>query len=402
MSPDSKIIILTGAPSKKSLDWSEIELSAPILEAFKTQPTSRASSAEGQTTSSRPTWRSIPLEQKHVPTGLTQTAQPPVIGVHGPNPDTGHEGSSGFLDLQSLSSQGDDEGNELTQFLEQSFALHEDVASSQPQLEDGAGSQNSAAVTESMTISESSVVVSPPVPPLKTDAQIGQITALKDIPSISQIISLRPQKIMRSLVVAVLSIPPIRPCKNRWGRYSRPADRLELTVADETRSGFGVNLWLPPVAAEISAGHENHGESGITAPAWPSSFNQEARALRLRDIAMLRNVALTEYQGKVYANSREGLTKIEVLFRFSEGSHEESSRERGRYRLKDLRRANRKGEPDHLLEKTCRIWDWLVDFVGVAIEVGSASAMGKRKGNEEEWDTRRPKRLHIDMPPDTQ
>ena len=404
----TKMIILTGIPSWKSLRWTESELCAPLQEAFKSQHTVDYSSEEAKTSNTLPAWRVLSLKPEHIPTGLTQENQ--AFSCHCPRLEMPQKPSLSFLDLQSLTSQGSGTNtaseDELPQFLEQSFALHEGITGSQPQqIRDRSSQQASSTATESFTTTNSSTStsqMSAPSPRLEFD--VGKITALGNIPTASHIVSLRPHKMMRSLIVTVLSIPPMRPCKNRWGRYSRPADRLELIVADDTRSGFGVTLWLPPDVIHQTSNDNVQSDHETAVSAWPSSFNRNARSLRLRDVILLRNVALTEYRGKVYANSREGSTKIELLFRHGEdrSDRKKLAREGGLYCLRDLERAHRRGGADHVLEKTSRVWNWLVDFVGVAVDSGLFSTSEKRMRNmvgENKWNEKRRK---VDLPPDTQ
>jgi hypothetical protein len=136
-----------------------------------------------------------------------------------------------------------------------------------------------------------------------------------------------PQTLTVNLVVTLLRIAPARTIHpKRWPHT--PVDLVELTVADDTRAGLGVNLWLPrersgeddPVADANAAMNDVAArQTGFKArrlcPA-ESLLVAAARDLRLRDVVLFRNVALNAYRGQVYAQSlRRGVTKVELLYR---------------------------------------------------------------------------------------
>ena len=404
MSPSPKVIILTGAPSARSLKWNEAHLNAPLRAPFDEYSAAPSWHEKSEKTPERPVWRVLPLKAKHIPTGLTQETPLSVVGVQGPRDIKAKYRLTEFLDLQSLSSQEENEVR-LSQFLERSFALHKEAPSSQLQHLSDHGSQSTITTTgESFTISGGPASQ----PLLKTapeDALKHQLIALKDVPSASVIVSLRPQKLMRSLIVVVLSVPPTRPCKNCWGHYSRPADRLELTVADETRSGFGVTLWLPPVCEPAGNGDGEQQGREMNTSVWSHTFCYAARGLELRDIILLQDVTLTEYRGKVYANSREGFSRIELLFRQAEDGKRKapSVPQRGRYRLKDLEKTKTIESSDYMVRKASRVWNWLISFVGLSLDMEVSSTTKKRRIGEHDSDDDRARRRRREaqLPPDT-
>ena len=405
MSTSPKVIILTGAPSARSLKWTEAHLNAPVQAAFDDSSTETSRDETKEKRPDRPAWRMLPLKAKHIPTGLTQETPLSVVGAEGPRAIKTKYGLTEFLDLQSLSSQNKSGEEQLSQFLEHSFALHKETPSSQPQHLPEQGSQLTSTTTGGSFKTPTGSASQPNLRTIPEDALKDQLIALKDVPSASAIVSLRPQKLMRSLIVAVLSVPPTRPCKNCWGHYSRPADRLELTVADETRSGFGVTLWLPPVSEPEGGGDGEQPEREMNTSVWSHTFCNTARGLKLRDIILLQDVTLTEYRDKVYANSREGFTRIELLFRQAEDGQENihSVPPRARYRLKDLEKAKDTKRSDYMVRKALRVWNWLVSFVGLSSDMKGSSATKKRRIGEykEDDDQARRKRRESQLPPDT-
>lgn len=66
-----RVIFLTGAPLSRSLGWTEEELCAPLKRGF-IERIHLDSSAISLTDDKVPSWRSLPLEKPHLPTGLTQ------------------------------------------------------------------------------------------------------------------------------------------------------------------------------------------------------------------------------------------------------------------------------------------------------------------------------------------
>ncbi|KAI4141126.1 MAG: hypothetical protein LQ340_007719 [Diploschistes diacapsis] len=352
MSRHLRVIILTGAPSARSLSWTEAQLCAPLQEVFDGPDGKLSSLKVTDQTHDLAAWRVLPLEKRRISTSPTLDVQASIVGTMGPRFRAADHDSPRFLDLQSLSSQDGGLDDKFTQFLEQSFALHEH-GSSLSRFSISEGSQEaSVATTESFTTTSQTSSQPSMLPPI-IDPSVGHITPLERIPSAAHIVSIRPQKMMRSLIVSILSISPLRPCRNTWGRYSQPADRLELIVADETRSGFGVNLWLPPIEERLSSSKDLQGKQRTLSSPWSSKLRETACSLMLRDIVLLRDVALTEFRGKVYANSREGSTRIELLFRASQGLGNRRVRS-GRYGVSHLKRAQYGGHEEPVLAKTNR------------------------------------------------
>ncbi|MCJ1328775.1 hypothetical protein MMC10_005452 [Thelotrema lepadinum] len=405
MSVNPKVMILTGAPSARSLKWTEAHLNAPLQPAFGNHFITPSSDENTVDRTERPAWRVLPLKAKHVPTGLTQDTPPSIVGAEGPKHAKVNYGLTEFLDIQSLLSQSES-GEQLTQFLEHSFAVHKENSSSQPQCLSDRGSQPTSVATDETFTTWTGPASQPALKVAPGDALRDQLIALRNVPSASTIVSLRPQKIMRSLIVTVLSVPPARPCKNCWGGNSRPSDRLELTVADETRSGFGVTLWLPPAIEPTRPRDGERQDPDITTSVWSRTFCKAARGLRLRDIILLQDITLTEYRGKVYANSREGFTRIELLFRQVEDGSVQTglASSNGKYRLRDLERAKDRGQSDYVMQKSLRVWNWLVSFVGLSMDTKISSAAKKRRIGDDRTNDQGAgqKKRRAELPPDTQ
>ena len=115
-----------------------------------------------------------------------------------------------------------------------------------------------------------------------------------------------------NLIVGVLSVSAPKAIKVRRGVQT--IDLVEVTVGDDTRSGFLINLWLP------------RGEQGRERTTGPT-LRDHALQLRPRDVIVAARVALNSYQGTVLGQSlRKGLTSIDVLHRSSASSSHAGAR----------------------------------------------------------------------------
>ena len=101
----------------------------------------------------------------------------------------------------------------------------------------------------------------------------------------------------------------------------------------------------------------------------------------MRDVVLMRNVALTSFRGRVYGQSlRRGMTRVELVYRFG-GQGEEA--ERGV--LAGMGRELDGEGGGVVLEKVRRVREWVLGFVGGG---------DRRKGGKGE--------KGVQLPPDTQ
>ncbi|KAJ6029453.1 hypothetical protein N7499_000601 [Penicillium canescens] len=152
-----------------------------------------------------------------------------------------------------------------------------------------------------------------------------------------------------NLIVAVLAAPPRRVVTRQW---KTKLDIVELVVADETKTGFGVNFWIKPEKPHLSTAVKQ---------GWPGHW-------QAFDPAILSYC--------VYGQSlRRGMTTVELLHRqavdvtdavgFYESIH-----------------SNIQNAP---LRKTRRVREWMLQFLTDA--AGGGSGMLETRGR---------------LPPDTQ
>ena len=309
-----RVIFLTGAPLRSSLGWTEEELCAPLQPGF-IERLPGSFSGISATDDKVPSWRSLPLEKLHLPTGLTQISR----GEHQQFDEYGYSNDeTSFLSAAELSfnstepheypsehsqvSNSDKEGV-FTQYYEHSFALHENIPSSQI-----VGAES--LVDDSFTTDpeDSSITSSqPPHHPeshqlTRSKLTSSHLTDLKDLPNATHLHSITPQTMTVNLVLGILSIPHPRTIKTRKG--GQLIDLVEILVGDDTKSGFGINIWLP-------SSHSTHHHQDDT-----SLLRTQTSHLRPQDVILAKTIALSSFRGKVYGQSlRRGMTTLDLLYR---------------------------------------------------------------------------------------
>ena len=361
MSPGT--LLFAGAPQSSSLDWEQPGLLENFSESFirfaHLDAQQNVSAASPSASSPHPAWRSLPLERRHLATGLSQN--------HGWQKE--YQGASffttsdinSFLSSQSPISPGDSHASSqsaqevLSQFYEQSYAIHEDIASSQLRTSGTSGSFYS----DTSFISETSLDSHSFGQRIEIP-NAGYVSDLKDIPNAAHLNSIQPQTMTVNLIVGIISLLPPRAIKTRRGA---DVELVEVLVGDETKSGFGVNFWL-------SAGQGLEGD-----------MRSVLAGLRVQDVVLMRNVALSSFKGKVYGQSlRREMTKCVLLYR----NRIDRLDVGGCYSAADLEWSD--GNPQ--VEKTRRVRGWGLRFVGVG--VGHRVGKGRYEAVKEV------------LPPDTQ
>ncbi len=163
----------------------------------------------------------------------------------------------------------------------------------------------------------------------------GHLSNLKDVPNASYLDSIQPQTMTVNLIVGIISIPPPRAIRTRRGAN---VELIEVLVGDETKSGFGINFWLP------------------SAQTIGSELKDILGKLRPQDVVLMRNVALSSFQGKVHGQSlRKEVTKVHLLYR----NRIDKSDLGGCYNSADLAVGG-----TAQAAKTRRVREWVLRFVG--------------------------------------
>lgn len=332
----SRVIILTGAPECGALDWSTDGLFSDFLENIAQFTGINASNElplPVLPVSDHAAWRSLSLDKGGL---LTRAPQAHALGLnHGPD-DSAFELSPEFLTTHTLSfvSDGDDgEHNPiLSQLYEHSMAAHDELSSSQLL------SQSTGQVTSFLSDTTSSFLGgdgdqggSIKGPLLFRGCEI--LTNLKNFPSAAHLLRIHPQTMTFNLIVGIISISQPRAVKTRWGATKY---LVEVLVGDETKAGFAITYWLP---------YDSVDESPLA-------------GLRPQDVVLVQNVALNVFNSKVYGSSlRKNLTKVHLLSRMKLDPQDTG----GYYSTSDLSFPS-SAQPQ--LEKTRRVRDWVLNFVG--------------------------------------
>ncbi len=382
---DSRIIFLTGAPLSASLDWKEAALCAPLQPCFSQSHDGSHAVVSGE--DAKPAWRSLSLEQNHLPTGLTQASK----GGEELNP--GEEEASFFstAELSFDSSTPDDDHSQasqislysendlLSQFYDHSFAIHEEIPSSQI-----IDPKSSVCTSFSTDYEDSSLSSSSLLPGGTTNIasgeklpqagpSFGRVTDLKDVPNAAYIRSIEPQTMTVNLVVGIITIPQPRIIITRKDR--RRIELIEMLVGDDTKGGFGINIWLHL---------HRFGVSG-------DDLGSRMAQLRPQDIVLLKNVALTSFRGKVYGQSlRKDTTTLDLLYR---NTLEVDDRQ-GIYSAQDL---EARDVEDICAAKVAKVKQWVMSFVGGGAASRQHTMQSGFKGCQGVSE-----RQLIALPPDTQ
>lgn len=348
-----RVVFLTGAPLPSSLQWTDEELCAPLqpgfLERNPVESTERSSTKD-----KAPSWRFLPLSKPHLPTGLTQLSRE----NHPANAYDYINEESSFLTTTELSSfsgdpndypnersQGSDSDKEdvFTQYYEHSFAVHENIPSSQLV---GAESFDESFTTEPESFSASSQSLNTAGQLTRSRLTSCHLSDLKDMPNAAYLGSITPQTMTVDLVVGIISISQPRSIKTRKGGHL--VELVEMLVGDDSKAGFGINIWLPPPQERVhSALLQDH------------DLRTQILQLRPQDVVLARTVALSSFRGKVYGQSlRRGMTTLDLLYRNAVDGDDA----RGAYCAAELEQDIADDEPQ--VRKVRSVRDWVMRFVG--------------------------------------
>lgn len=320
----------------------------------------------------------MPLQRRRLETGFSQLyAFPDIIPGQDYQPDDNFftTASLSFIsagddhsleDTASVShSQGQDNHEILSQFYDHSLARHDDIRSSQlpsPSAKDAIpfeteGTTSFLSASRSFdTTYEGDTSIASVRPPLPGSAHLSD---LEDVPRAKDLLALAPATVTVNIIAGVISISPPREVTTRWGRR---VELVELLLGDDTRSGFGVTFWLPALDGK--------------APPTRDASQAVLSKLRRQDVVMLQNVALHVFRDKVHGQSlRKNLTKVHLMHRRKLDKEDEG----GYYRLEHLK--SNKTEMDPQLEKTRKVREWVLRFVGAGAGADAgATKTGKKRG----------------------
>ncbi|KAF4626810.1 hypothetical protein G7Y89_g11351 [Cudoniella acicularis] len=366
-----KIKLYVGAPESNRLDWDESGLlssfSEPFLRFAKLQQhTGHEKSAVVPVTPTStfyPEWRSLPLERQHLATGISQDHGWHSQFLGGANFFTISQVDSMMEELSQQAKESFESNISVqskeqlrSQFYEESYGRHQDIASSQ--ITDFGGSFTSDESSFDKTQAFDSLIDEV----LSEIPNAGPLSNIKDLPGAAYLDSIQPQTMTVNLIVGIISLPTARTINTRRGGHT---ELVEAIVGDDTKSGLAVNFWFSSFQLATA------------------NLKADIEALRPQDVVLMRNVALSSFRGRVYGQSlRQGMTKVHLLFR-NRVDHADVG---GCYRRADLDPGN---HGNVQLERTKRVREWVLRFVG-------------NSGPQRQRDSGDYREFQESLPPDTQ
>jgi len=378
------MIVLAGAPEQSKLDWSEKSLS-PVthLEDVSQSADSISPTPKGFTAS----WRQLNTEKLQMRPVLPKLDIGPRPTEAADTQDTEFFAPSDFVAQESPGSDvSGDESNPsgistdsspeaLADFYNHSFTIHEAIPSTDtssifdapPQTPIYESSQDMAPAP---TTPGGGIIRTPSQRRLSQAPRPNKLTDLAFIPNAAYLNSIQPQTVTVNLIVGVLAISlPRRVTTGKAYNRPRQQELVELTVGDDTKTGFNVTLWMPP---NMHVGWRDRDDAEqITSPTGArSNLRRAVKEIRPRDVVLLQHVALSSYRGKVHGQSLRGdVTKLDLLFR----KKVDDDDLQGCYTASNLRNPT-----DLQLKKTKAVRDWLVEFVGDVDGARARSKKGKK------------------------
>ncbi|KAJ5905576.1 uncharacterized protein N7473_002492 [Penicillium subrubescens] len=358
-----KTIFLMGAPLPSSLDWENDELLNSPIQPFSSTDTIHEHDTSIVQSGDPIKWRVLQPPLTEHPTGYHEYYR----GPEDPSFLTTHK-------LVEADNESMKEDSILSEFYDHSFVVHETSEISTTGLQDEESTQESEPALACIDAAATGTTAEVNNHELPRSLQIsGPIRDLQHLPTASYLQSIAPQTMTVNLIVGIIAIhPPRRVVTRQW---KTELDIIELIVGDENRTGFGVNIWLP-ASTSISCKTQE-----------ADRLSRSLATLRPRDIILLRTVGLSSFRDQVYGQSlRGGMTKVDLLYR----QPVDVTDTVGFYKS-GLRRNSPQDHADLPLQKTRRVREWIVQFVGATDEAGGGpSRMSQTQ------------RGHQRLPPDTQ
>ena len=384
-----KFILLTGAPASSSLDWDPSlllhEFTEPLARFAKQPSESEATptpppraSPSSLSRAGDVVWRSIPLKTAHLPTGFSQQ-HAHLWSTFRPSPKF-FTAAAVSLDASPSEHGGSDFTTEsvVAQFYEHSLAAYGDIPSSQPASAGGEDSYRTAESSFDDTTVADSLEPGRPPPPAPL-GRTGHLVNLDDIPGAAQLTRLEPQTVTVNLIVGVISIAAPRSVRTRWGAQK---SLVEVLVGDATSAGFAVTFWLNGPPSDATA--------------------KTLGGLRPQDVLLMSDVALHVFRNKVYGSSLpKDMTKVHLLYRRKLDAGDVG----GHYSTSDLASVEKRrsqGQVDPQLERTAKVREWVLAFVGTGYGPGREEQGGD--GDQDGVKNARPRatktRRRWDLPPE--
>ncbi|KAF7194526.1 hypothetical protein HII31_04032 [Pseudocercospora fuligena] len=281
------VIFLTGAPDASTLSWNETDLPSHFnlrhrrfLQAADEDQTTQDSLALA--TQSLARWREVEINGQNHPSDEARARK------------TEPEATQ-FLSFQDDSNNEDAEHRD---FLERSLFALQNLDSSQIAVPEDTvydettyvtgGSFNttlSTGLSYQTTTSSASENGEQHIVPFN-----GPVTDLRRIPNARHLESIHPQTMTINVLAGVIAVQPTRTVQLR--KRSGEMDIVEVVVGDETKAGFNISFWLPPVDSQA---HKSSASKG--------QLRDVLQGLRSGDVVLVTHIALGEFKNNVFGQS---------------------------------------------------------------------------------------------------
>jgi len=311
-----RLKMLNGAPLRNHLEFN----GDTLLALEDCRPFDAATSVSTPANDSTPSlkWRGLPFKNPRLQTGWSQPFLPgnvrgqDVSDVSLPNvgrytsflqEDTTHLDTSIAFEDTSVATPG---------YLEHSLIFHDTLLSSQV-LPDSIA--DTSVSSSSFLTTSFGTTLSDFDSPSKVDehtllvkvAPKMSITPLGLLPNAQRLRAIYPQTPTPNFLCVVTATPEQKEVFVRKGGYKM--NLWEIIVADDTRSDFKVTFWLRP--PRESNNEQNHVQTQLL---------QTLESIKVGDILLLRNIALTSFGDTVFGQSlnpaiTRARTTIDVLTR---------------------------------------------------------------------------------------
>jgi hypothetical protein len=314
-----KLKMLNGAPLCEHLDFSDNTLLA--IEKCSTFDSGIKPTASAEDSTPALKWRCLSTKDTRLRTGWSQPYLPGAtlrdesdISLSIPNVTRSSPYPLDDTTIIDTTVSFEDPSRTADGFLQHSLIFHDTLLSSQVLQDDGADEtiRSSSFLTTSFGTTTSDLSS-----PSKVDKHAlilhvpskMTVTPLGSLPSAHHLQAIYPQTPTPNFLCVSTANPEQREVFVRKGGYKM--NLWEVTVADDTHSGFKVSFWLRPP------------RGSNTEPTYAQNLLlQTLQGIKVGDILLLRNVALASFRDTVFGQSlnpaiTRARTSIDVLMRSS-------------------------------------------------------------------------------------
>jgi hypothetical protein len=342
-----RLKILSGAPIAEHLDFDEGSLLEPATCTLFTR--CLAPSARDPVR-----WRRVTAASTRLRSSWSQ----PYLPASRSNVDSPQPSLPGLMPDYSVIAANEDT-TELDGQAQQSLLFHDTLVSSQIAGTNANDTVSSSSLlTDSFDVTTADDEESNPsggkasLPFLPRLPGRVTLTQLQHLPSPTHLRSIQPQTITVNLLCAVATELERRDVFVRRGSYLMHLH--ELTVADDTRSGFKISFWLRP--SRSNRVHESHQES----------LRDMLDQVSVGDVLLLLNVALTTFRNDVFGQGlNTAITKAKTTMHMLHRGDASASFTQGSL-------------PEELVDRLATVRKWASNYIAPGVSRGHKRRRGER------------------------